>query len=74
MTPIPFCEFNLPGIVLPGIRLHTGLVAEECVYLVQQIRILDLHWHEHVVVLRVCFPRQSSFDRLVSKHVCSLVC
>ena len=38
----------------------------------QQIRIPDVHWHEHVVVLRVCFPRRSSFDRLVCKRGCSI--
>ena len=60
-------DFRLPRVVIPRILFHTGFVAEECVARrVQQIQILDRHWHEHVVVLRVCFPRQYSFDRFAS--------
>ena len=67
-------DFRLHGFVIPRIRFHTVVVAEECVHRVQQIRTLGLHWHEHVVVLRVCFLRQSSFDILVCNRGCSLFC
>ena len=44
---------------------RTCLVTEECVHRVHQMRVHAVHWHEHFVVLRVLFPRQSLFDRLV---------
>ena len=61
-------NFRLPGIVISRIHFHTGLIAEECVHRVRQIRTHALHWHERVVLLRLCYLRQSSFDTLVGKR------
>ena len=62
-------SFRLPGIVIPRIRFqHKSPVAQECVH-----RSSDTNPRSPPFTVSV-FPRQSSFDRLVGKRGCSLLC